>query len=335
MNSFAALPMLTLILPTLAAPAAAAASLPVERFVEAPGPQGPLKGTMLLPADASTGGGVAPPVALIIPGSGPTDRDGNNPYGVKASSYRLLAEGLAAQGIASVRIDKRGMFASAAAVADANAVRVADYAADVAAWTAAIRRDTGAACVWLLGHSEGGLVATAAAARDGSGVCGLILVAAPGRRLGDVLRAQFTGNPANAPVLDQAMTAIAALEAGRRVDVSAFHPALQAMFAPPVQGYLIDLFSHDPAALLGASRKPALILQGTNDLQIGAEDARRLAMALPAAELVLLDGVNHVLKAVPADAPAANVASYADPALPLAPGVAEAVAGFVAARHGR
>ena len=71
----------------------------VEIEIEAPGPNGPLRGT-LLSGDA----GKLPPV-LIIPGSGPTDRDGNNPLGVRASTYRLLAEGLAAEGIPSLRID--------------------------------------------------------------------------------------------------------------------------------------------------------------------------------------------------------------------------------------
>jgi hypothetical protein len=60
---------------------------PLESFVEAKGPQGPLQGTMLA---LQTGKG---PVVLIIPGSGPTDRDGNSPLGVHASTYRLLAEG--------------------------------------------------------------------------------------------------------------------------------------------------------------------------------------------------------------------------------------------------
>src|SRR6476660_9152363 len=90
----------------------------------APGPVGPLAGTYV---DA----GKNAPVMLIIPGSGPTDRDGNNPLGITAAQYRLLAEALASKGISSVRIDKRGMFGSKAAVPDANAVTVGDYAIDV------------------------------------------------------------------------------------------------------------------------------------------------------------------------------------------------------------
>ena len=161
---------------------------------------------------------------LIIPGSGPTDRDGNNPLGVKAATYRLLAEGLAERGIGTVRIDKRGMFASAAAVADGNAVTIDDYVADVGAWIGAIRKETGVSCVWLLGHSEGGLVALAAAQKLPD-ICGLVLVSAAGRPLGDVLRTQLQANPANAPILPQAMAAIESLEAGKHFDVAGMHPA--------------------------------------------------------------------------------------------------------------
>lgn len=308
----------------IAAATAAASPIPVETQVEGPGPQGMLKGTMVSP------GGSAP-IVLIIPGSGPTDRDGNNPLGVKASSYRLIAEGLAERGIGSVRIDKRGMFGSVGAVADANKVSISDYADDVKSWTSAIRKKTGVSCVWLLGHSEGGLVALAAT-RGVPDLCGVLLVATAGRPIGQVMAEQLKANPANAPVLEQALPAIASLEAGRKVDVSGLHPALQGLFAPQVQDYLINLFSFDPAKLLHGYSGPVLILQGQRDMQIGEVDARRLKEARPDAKLVLLADANHVLKSVPADDPAANMAAYADPALPLAPGVVAAIADFVMSR---
>jgi pimeloyl-ACP methyl ester carboxylesterase len=270
---------------------------------------------------------------LIIPGSGPTDRDGNNPLGVRAASYRLLAEGLAARGIGSVRIDKRGMFGSRTAVADANAVTVADYASDVRAWVKAIRAATGAPCVWLLGHSEGGLVALAAASEASEGVCGLILVAAPGRKVGAALREQLRANPANAPLLDQALAAIDRLEAGQRVDAAALHPALMSLFAPPVQGFLISLLAQDPAALLARYPGPALVVHGRRDIQAAVADAERLAAARPGVKLVMLDEVNHVLKRVATDDRAANAAAYSNPDLPLAPEVVEAIAGFVSAHR--
>ncbi len=305
---------------TLASPSAGAA--PVETVVRIQGPSGPLEGTMLAPAS-----GAKAPVVLIIPGSGPTDRNGDNPLGVKASTYRLLAEALAEHGITTARIDKRGMFASRAAAGDPNHVTIADYAADAHAWAAMLRARTGAPCVWMLGHSEGALVAEAAA-QTPKDICGLVLVSGAGRRLGEVLRDQLKSNPTNAPLLDQALAAIAGLEAGQHVDVAGLHPALQRLFAPQVQDFLIDMFRYDPAELLKIYAGPVLVVQGTHDLQVGAQDARRLAGARTGIKLVMLKGVNHVLKLAPVDR-AANAATYADPNLPLAPGVADPIAEFV------
>ena len=296
---------------------AAAASIPLT----ATGPQGPLAGTLL---DA----GVLAPVVLIIPGSGPTDRDGNNPLGVTAAPYRLLAEALATKGVSTVRIDKRGLGGSKAAVADGNKVTIADYATDTHNWVASIRKRTGQRCVWLLGHSEGSLIALAAAQQP-DGICGVISVSGAGRRLSDVIREQLRANPANAPLLDSAMTALDVLESGQHVDVSAMHPALQKLFAPQVQDYLIDMFRQNPASLAAALKVPLLIVQGERDLQVSTADAKALAAAQPKARLVLLPQMNHVLKDVATDDRAANLATYADSSLPVDRDAVEAIAGFV------
>lgn len=292
--------------------------------IEAPGPDGPLRGTMVLPAKDA-------PIILIIPGSGPTDRDGNSPLGVRAAPYRLLAEGLAGQGIGSVRIDKRGMFGSQGAVTDANAVTIDDYVRDTGAWVDAIRVRTEARCVWLLGHSEGGLVALAAATKV-EHLCGLILVATAGRPLGDVLKEQLHTNPANAPLLDAADHAIDELSAGHRVDAAKLPPALAPLFNPAVQGFLISTFVLDPAVLAGKITKPLLIVQGQRDLQVSVADAQRLKQAAPRATLVTLPDANHVLKQVGSDERSANLATYAATALPLAPGLVDGIAHFVKSR---
>jgi hypothetical protein len=291
--------------------------------IQIPGPQGSLAGTLLAPGLSGA------PVVLIVPGSGPTDRDGNGPAGLMASTYRLLAEGLVTRGIASVRIDKRGLFGSHAAVADPNSVTINDYAADVGAWVSAIRGRTGASCVWVLGHSEGGLVALLAA-HEAANLCGLILVATAGRPLGAVLREQLQANPANAPILDQALSVIAQLEAGRRVDVTRMHPALMPLFRPAVQGFLINELSFDPAKLIATCRLPILVVQGQRDIQVGIDDAELLRRANPAAQLALLPDTNHVLKTVTSDDRAANIATYTDSSLSLAAGVVDAIGNFIA-----
>jgi len=291
----------------------------------APGPSGPLAGTLLNAGEGS-------PVVVIIPGSGPTDRDGNNPLGVTAAPYRLLAEALAEKGVSSVRIDKRGMFGSKAAVADANAVTIADYASDMHAWARVVRKQAGVSCIWLLGHSEGGLVALAAA-QSSADICGIVLVSAPGRRMSDILREQLRANPANAPVMNDAMLAIEKLEKGKRVEVSAMHPALQALFGPPVQSFLIDMFAKDPAALASKISKPMLIVGGGRDIQVSELDAQALSAAQPKATLKMIPAMNHVLKDVATDDRTANMATYADPSLPVNAALVETIAGFLRPRR--
>jgi pimeloyl-ACP methyl ester carboxylesterase len=148
-----------------------------------------------------------------------------------------------------------------------------------------------------------------------------------------VLREQLRSNPANAPVLAQAEAAVSQLEAGRRVDVAAMHPALaKGLFNPTVQPYLIDLMRRDPISLIRQVRVPVLIIQGDNDLQVAVADATALHQARPSARLLIVPAMNHVLKRGPRDR-AANLATYAQPDLPLAKGLAEAVASFVTMRR--
>jgi len=297
-------------------------ALPVaadEQQLSLPTQPGALHGTLSLPARPS-----GSPVILMIAGSGPTDRDGNSPTGLHSDSYKLLAEGLAAKGITSLRVDKRGIGESKEAMTAESNLRFQTYADDARDWMAALRQRTGAPCVWLLGHSEGALVAEVVA-QDQSSVCGLVLLSGAGRTAGDLLRVQF-GQQLRDPLKQQAFDTVAALEKGQAV--AAPPPQLMALFRPSVQPYLISWLPLDPAALLSRIKRPVLILQGDTDLQVSVEDARLLAAAKPDAKLVILPGVNHILKLAPAER-AANLATYTDPALPLAPGVVDMVANFV------
>ena len=286
----------------------------------------PLAGTLLKASEEKA------PAVLIIPGSGPTDRNGNNPIGIKAASYRMLAEGLATAGISSLRIDKRGMFASKDAVPNPNDVTIPDYVADTRAWAELLAQETSNDCIWLLGHSEGAVIALATVMESTEGICGIALVASPGRPIGHALREQLEANPANAPILEMANAAISKLEAGEDVAQSEIHPALMPLFGPHIQGFLKSLFSYDPTAMLAAYDGPALVLHGEEDIQIGVAEIEALERARDDTKIVRIAGMNHVLKTVPAGDRAANQASYADAMLPLAEGVVDAIAEFVRGR---
>jgi pimeloyl-ACP methyl ester carboxylesterase len=273
------------------------------------------------------GSGKSADPVLILAGSGPTDRNGNNPAGVTAQSYRLLAEGLASQGVSSLRVDKRGVAASAAAASFEQDLRIGTFADDARGWARKLRQETGAACVWLLGHSEG-TVPALLAARPNKDVCGLVLVSPVGRKMGDILREQLRANPANAPILDEALGIIDRLEAGQTVIGQGMHPALMPLFRPSVQPFLISMMSVDTAQLVRDYPGPVLVVQGTTDIQTSLADARRLGEARPGVRVEIVEGMNHVLKTAPADR-AANLATYANPDLPLAPGLIERIVSFI------
>lgn len=262
--------------------------------------------------------------AVIIPGSGPTDRNGDSPLGVSAASYRLLAEALADQGIATLRYDKRGVGHSAAAIVAEDQLTFDISATDARLWLDEALARTGLSCAWLIGHSEGALVALKAAEDNDPRICGLILVSGAGRRIGDVLREQLSTN-LPAALRDGAFAALTELEAGR---TTVAPPALAALFRPSVQPYLISWLALDPARLAASFQGPMMIGQGSTDLQTTLTDAEALQAAQHNAQLTVWEGVNHVLKIAPADR-AANSATYSDPTLPLAPGVAEDIAAFI------
>ena len=281
-------------------------------------PTGKIAGSLLLPAAAGP-----VPVALIIGGSGPTDRDGNSSMiPGRNDSLRLLAQALARAGIASVRYDKRGIGASAQAMQSESALRFETYIDDAAAWIGRLRKDARFSKVAVIGHSEGSLIGMVAARQAGADA--FVSVAGTGFPLPAVLRRQLAGK-LPPPLQEENERVLSSLERGERVaEVS---PLLAALYRPSVQPYLISQFRYLPAERIDALAVPVLIVQGTTDIQVGVEDAQALKKAHPGARLEIVEGMNHVLKMVPADG--AQLASYGDPALPLAPGLAAAVTSFL------
>jgi len=250
-------------------------------------------------------------VVLIIAGSGPTDRDGNS-TALKGSnnSLKMLAEGLAAQGIASLRYDKRGIAESKAAATESN-LRFETYIDDAMRWGEYLRKDKRFRAIIIAGHSEGSLIGMIAAVKLPAD--GYVSIAGPGRPAGSLLLEQLQGKVPD-KLFQKAQDAVKTLESGKTVDP--VPPALVSLFRPVVQPYLISWFKYDPPKEIAKVKIPVLIAQGTTDIQISVDDAKHLSAANPAAKLALIEGMNHVLKDVPSDM-AKQVESYSDPALPL------------------
>ncbi len=307
----------------ISAPLAGQTGSPPTPFVSQPVALAPatgkLHGTLLGPR-----GGPAVPVVFIHPGSGPTDRDGNTPLVQgKNNSLRLLAEGFAARGIASLRVDKRGVAASAAAASDEADLRLETYVVDAVAWLRLLGADRRFHRVVVLGHSEGALIGALAAAR--TEVDGFISLAGPGRRGSDILREQL-GRQLPSSLGRENERILSALERGERVD--SVPKELRALYRPSVQPYIISCFRYEPASELQRLTIPVLIAQGTTDLQVDTTQAAVLRAARPDAGYLRVEGMNHILKLV-RGGQLQQAASYGDSTLPLAPALLEGLVPFV------
>ena len=307
--------MLGMLVLMLSLPAGAAGEQEVTLAVQG----GVLHGTLSLPA---VDGKV--PVVLLHAGSGPTDRNGNSAMlPGHNDSLRMLADALARNGIATLRYDKRGIAASAPAGLREADLRLDHYIDDATAWLRQLRADPRFSRVLMAGHSEGALIAAVACQRAPADAC--ISIAGAGSSLDEILRAQL--KPRLPPELTvQNERILQSLARGELVaDVP---PALLALYRPSVQPYLISSLKYSPRNAVAALQMPLLIVQGTTDLQVSVDDARALAAAAPKARLVIVPGMNHVLKLVSGDL-AQQMPSYANPDLPLAPALVDTVTAFV------
>jgi len=308
---------LLLSLTLLAGVAQAAPTVTLHRPVTLETGQGTLYGSLSLPRSEQP-----VPVVLLIAGSGPTDRDGNNPDG-RNDSLKRLAQALAREGIASLRYDKRGVAASRPATPDERDLSVEQYVNDAIAWSRQLRADPRFGRLVLLGHSEGALIASLAAPEAGADA--VISLAGSARPIDQVLREQLRYR-LPPPLLAQSNVLLGRLVAGKQTeDVP---KALQVLFRQSVQPYLISLFRQDPAAAFSRLSMPALIVQGSHDIQVSVADADLLKAAKPDARRVIVQGMNHVLRIVPLEIKA-QLASYDNPRLPLARELIGSIVGFV------
>lgn len=282
-------------------------------------PTGDLFGTLELP------NAPRPPVVLLIAGSGPTDRDGNN--GLLAGrndALKLLAQALAQRGIASLRYDKRGVAASVAALRGEDGLRVETFVADAVAWGRELQAQGRFSRLAIAGHSEGSLIGMLAAQQLGA--AGFASLEGAGHPASSILVAQLAGQFGAEPALRaRADEIIASLVAGHEVaDVPG---TLAILFRPSVQPYLISWFRYDPAKEIAKLGGRVAIVQGTADVQTPRAEGDALHAAAPRARYVVVDGMNHLLKIWPdTSSPAAVLAGYTDPSLPVAPAAVDAVA---------
>lgn len=287
-----------------------------EKIVSLKTATGEIEGTLMMP-EAS----LPVPVALIIAGSGPTDRDGNNPM-MKNNSLKMLAAELAKKGIASLRYDKRGIAASQKAGMQESELRFSMYISDAADWVQLLSENEDFSRIVVVGHSEGSLIGMVVA--QDHKVAGFVSVAGAGQSADLVIREQLKDQPPF--VLEQSMPILNELVKGNTVEN--VPQMLFSLFRPSVQPYMISWFKYDPQVELRKLRKPVLIVQGTTDIQVHVEDAKKLEAAKPDAKMVLIEGMNHVLKNAEAER-MKNFQTYNQPDLPLNENLVKAIVSFI------
>ncbi|WP_245835666.1 alpha/beta hydrolase [Virgibacillus ndiopensis] len=263
------------------------------------------------------------PVMIIIPGSGPTDRDGNSiGFSGKNNSLKRLAEALADNGIASVRYDKRGVGRNQEAAIPETDLTFDQLIEDAETWIKALKQDKQFSQVGLLGHSQGSLVGMVSAQ---TGVDAFISIAGAGRPINEVLYEQLNGSLSD-DLMSESKIILGKLKRGEHVeDVS---KELESVFRPSVQAFLSSWMNYNPVEEIQNLNIPVLIINGNRDIQVPASDAKELKHAKDDAKLLIIEKMNHVLKEAPNDK-AANVETYTNPGLPLADELVEGILSFL------
>lgn len=287
-----------------------------EKIVTLETPNCKIEGTLVTPSF-----GEVKTIAIIIAGSGPTDRDGNNAM-MKNYSLKMLAYALEENGIASLRYDKRGIGKSVVPNFDESKLRFEDYINDVKSWIEYFENDSSFNRIIVIGHSEGSLLGMIAS--QNKNVDKFISLAGAGESANIILNKQLSNQPKE--FYETSKIYLEKLENGEIID--SVDQKYYSLFRPSIQPYLISWFKYNPQKEIAKLNIPILILQGTTDLQVKVEDANLLHKANPNSELKIIEGMNHVLKESELDFQK-NSQTYSNPELPLKKELAESIAEFI------
>ena len=265
-----------------------------------------LQGSITLPdSDSVTA------IVLLLGGTGPTDRDGNQMM-MRTNALKMLAYELAGNNIASVRFDKRGVGASRFQPVNTEDIRIDHFISDAKDWIAKLRKDYRFQKIILLGHDEGSLVALAAAANNRY-VNAVISIGGTGRTMDQVFKDQYAHQPQ--PIREIVYDIIETLHSGSTVDHVPVY--LSSSFTPVLQPFLISMMQYNPQEEARKIKAPFLVLQGERDVQVMREDARLLAAAHGKATLVTIPDMNHVMKDCYSMEEDEQFMTYVNPALPV------------------
>lgn len=233
-----------------------------------------LPGTLTLPRSAVSSSGHKVPCVILVHGSGAQDRDetiGPN------KPFRDLAYGLAERGVAVIRYEKRTKVYGEACVPagreldfDVETVDDALSAIALAKTLPEIASDS----IYVLGHSQGGLLAPRIAERS-EGLAGIVILAGPARPLADVMMEQITyltslpGTPAEA--IAQAEEIKKQYVNMKKLGTDAFNDSIPLPLGFS-KSYALFEMNYKPVEVAAKLKLPILVLQGERDYQVTMED---------------------------------------------------------------
>lgn len=237
------------------------------------------------------------PLVVFVHGSGPSDMDetvGPN------KPFKDLATGLAAKGIASIRYVKRSMVYPNSFV---KSFTVKEEVLDDALTAIGVARNTpgvNKSQIFLMGHSLGGMLAPRIATLSPD-LAGIILAAAPARKLSDVILEQnkylyLASGDTTAATKTQFQQNAIEIDRSRLLKLGDIAPDSVILSAPA--SYWIDINNYDQLATAKKLTKKILVVQGENDFQVSAQDFNIWRAALVANKNVsfkLYPDLNHLL----------------------------------------
>jgi hypothetical protein len=261
-----------------------------------------IHGTLLESAESNS------VLSIIISGSGPTDRDGNN-ISLKSNYLKMLAEGLFENGISSYRYDKRGIGNSRGKIKSGDEVKFSDFINDAISIINHFRGTNKFKKVVVIGHSEGALIGMIASRLIADS---FISIAGAGEDYLTLIQRQLSIQPPYVKSMSDPI--IEKLKNKELVD--SVPPLLNSLFNPDNQRFLIDANRYKPVEEISKLDIPVLIVQGSNDIQIEIKDAQLLHNAAKKSRLEIIQGMNHVFRQAPENR-LLNMQTYGNPELSI------------------
>lgn len=272
-------------------------------------------GTLTLPPSQNSEN-----LVIFIQGSGPTDRDGNQPM-MKNDGVKKIARELAANNIASFRFDKR-IYKMRELQIQEKDLRFEDFVKDVNDIVSYFRNEGNYKNIILAGHSEGSLIGILAAENDADA---FISLAGAGEPIDNIIVDQIQKQAP--PLAENAREAFDDMKANGKT--LRYNPMLESIFRESVQPYMLSWMQYDPAEEIAKLEIPVLIVNGTGDIQVEENQAEMLSEANPEAELEIMEKMNHVFRKIDSEDMLVNTKSYNEPEQPLHPELIPVLTEFI------